>query len=451
MNREQEVIDKKLSWNPNADAKEVKTVLVDLDVKNAGNLIVSVSYLVPGASWTPSYDLRIDSGQNKATLTYSAMVKQQTGEDWKNVRLTLSTAQPLEVKNIPKLDPIYLDIVSLEKGLIAGVVSSGDGSALPGVTVRIIGDKIGSRTAITDEEGRYQFTNLPSASFSVTARLEGFNTSYRKNVLVYGGKISKLDIALGLATLQETVVVSGKVPTVDARTSVSVSKDLIETLTETTEVSQGMLSTHFTVKHLDTVNSSSNATKVTAAIARLTVETEHIALPLHAQHVFLRVKVKNSSDTPLLAGPINLFFDGNFVNTARLEYKNPDQAFELPLGIDKAIEVERTLLEKESTIKGFFTRKTEIPLGYKITVRNLKRNSVNVVLRDQIPVSKRQNVKVLIEEIDPKPEKQEEETQRGFLTWRLVLKPGETKVITVKYVIRHPKDAVLEEWQGEID
>jgi hypothetical protein len=108
-------------------------------------------------------------------------------------------------------------------------------------------------------------------------------------------------------------------------------------------------------------------------------------------------------------------------------------------------------LEEKSTIRGFFKRKTEIPLGYKLTVRNLKRNSVNIVRRDQIPVSKNQNVKVLIEEIDPKPEKQEEERQRGFFTWRLVLKPGEKKVITVKYVIRHPKDAVLKEWQGEID
>jgi hypothetical protein len=452
LNREKEVIVKKLSWNPNADAKEVKTVLVDINVKNTGKLIVAVSYLVPGASWSPSYDLRIDSGQNKATLTYSALVRQQTGEDWKNVRLTLSTVQPLQVKSLPKLDPLYLDIVSPEKGLIAGVVVSEDGIPLPGVPVRISGIKINERTTITDEQGRYQFTNLPSGSFNVRASLEGFKTHLRRDVRVYSGKISKLDITLGLASIQETIEVSGSVPTVDWKldgTSVSVSKDLIDSLTETTDVSQDMLSTHFTLKHLDTVNSSRDASQVTAAIVRVPVEKEHIALPLHTQHVFLKVKVKNSSDTPLLAGPINLFFNGNFVNTARLGYKNPNQSFELPLGIDKAIEVERTLLEKESTIKGFFKRKTEIPLGYKITVKNLKRSRVNVVLRDQIPVSKSQKVKVLIEKIDPKPEKQEEERQHGFITWRLVLKPGEKKVITVKYVIRHPKDAILEKWQGE--
>jgi hypothetical protein len=452
LNREKEVIVKKLSWNPNADAKEVKTVLVDLDVKNAGNLIVSVSYLVPGASWTPSYDLRIDSGQNKATLTYSAIVKQQTGEDWKNVRLTLSTAQPLEVSSLPELEPIYLDIVSFEKGLMAGVVLSVDSSPIPGVTLRISGNKIDERTTITDEKGSFQFTNLPSGSFNVRASLEGFKSYLYKDVRVYSGKISKLNILLELATMTEEITVSGRVGAVDVKHSsigISMPKDLLKTLPETTAVSQGMLSTQFTLKHLDTVNSSRDATKVTAAIARVPVEKEHIALPSHSQHVFLRVKVKNSSDTPLLPGSINLFFDGNFVNTARLGYKNPDQSFELPLGIDKAIQVERTLLEKESTIKGFFKRKTEIPLGYKITVKNLKRNSVNVVLRDQIPVSKTQKVKVLVEEIDPKPEKQEEENQHGFLRWRLKLKPGEKKVITVKYVIRHPKDAILEEWQGE--
>jgi len=291
LNREQEVIVKKLRWNPNADAKEVKTVLIDL-----------------------------------------------------------------EVKNLPKLAPIYLDIVSFEKGLIAGVVISMDGSPMPGVTVRVSGNRIDERTAITDEEGRFQFTNLPSGSFNVRASLNGFKTCLRKDIQVFNGKISKLDIALETASIKEEITISGKVSTVvrSSSTSVSVSKDLIKTLTETTEVSQGMLSTYFTLKHLDTVNSSRDASKVTAAIARVPVKKEHIALPLHAEHVFLRVKVKNSSDTPLLAGPINLFFDGNFVNTARLGYKNPDQSFELPLGIDKAIEVERTLLEKESTIKGFF-------------------------------------------------------------------------------------------------
>ena len=106
-------------------------------------------------------------------------------------------------------------------------------------------------------------------------------------------------------------------------------------------------------------------------------------------------------------------------------------------------------MEKEFKTKGFFKRKTKIPLGYKITIKNLKRNSVKVVLRDQIPVSKSSKLKVLIEEINPQPENQEEEKPWGFLTWRLKLKPGEKKDITVKYVISYPKDAILEEWQKE--
>ena len=448
LNREKQVIEKKLRWNPRTDAKEVKNVLVDLDVEKPGRFTLSVSYMVPGASWSPVYDLRVDSGQDHAVLTYSAMVKQQTGEDWKNVRLTLSTAQPLEVKHLPKLEPIYLDIVSFEKGLIVGVITLEDGSPIPGVTVKISGNNIREKIAISNAEGRFQFTNLTPGSYDFTAVLEGFKTYSRRNVRVYGGKISELNVMMQVQTLEETIVVNGMVPTRDMRqSSLSASEKVIEALTETTDVSRGMLSSNFILKRPDTVNSSRDAGKVTVAIARVPVEKEHIAVPLREQHVFLKAKVKNTSETPLLPGPVNLFFDGDFVNTSRLAFINPDQAFDVLLGIDKAIQVERSLLEKESKIKGLFKRKTNIPLGYKITVKNLKRTGIDVVLRDRIPVSKSSKVKVSVEEIHPKPGKQEE--QHGFLTWRLQLKPGETKSVTVKYLVSHPKDAILEEWHGE--
>ena len=88
-----------------------KRVFIALDVMSGGSLDLGVSYLVQNASWQPIYDLRAFTDQKKIELTYNAMVWQNTGEDWKDITLTLSTAQPLVGGNQPTLTPMYVDAV----------------------------------------------------------------------------------------------------------------------------------------------------------------------------------------------------------------------------------------------------------------------------------------------------------------------------------------------------
>ena len=77
-----------------AGGRATKTVTVRLDATTAGKLNLALSYTVPGASWTPSYDVRVNSNEKTIALAYHGLVRQNTGEDWKDVALTLSTARP---------------------------------------------------------------------------------------------------------------------------------------------------------------------------------------------------------------------------------------------------------------------------------------------------------------------------------------------------------------------
>jgi uncharacterized protein (TIGR02231 family) len=83
----------------------------------------TLSYLVPNAHWTPLYDLRAKDAKSPVTIVYKANVTQQSGEDWKNVKLTLSTGNPYVNANKPVLSPYLLDvqrplnIVSRDKSL----------------------------------------------------------------------------------------------------------------------------------------------------------------------------------------------------------------------------------------------------------------------------------------------------------------------------------------------
>ncbi|HVU33540.1 MAG TPA: mucoidy inhibitor MuiA family protein [Opitutaceae bacterium] len=87
-----------------------KTVTVRLDAKSAGDLELALTYAVPGASWTPAYDVRVDADRRSVALGYFGLVRQNTGEDWRNVTLTLSTARPSLGGQPPPLLPWTLDV-----------------------------------------------------------------------------------------------------------------------------------------------------------------------------------------------------------------------------------------------------------------------------------------------------------------------------------------------------
>jgi len=75
--------------------------------------------------------------------------------------------------------------------------------------------------------------------------------------------------------------------------------------------------------------------------------------------------------------------------------------------------------------------------GYSIRVANGLSNEASITVIDRIPVSTHQDIKVNTITLDPKPV---EITQKGLCTWKLKLKRGEEKVISVKYEITYPKD-----------
>lgn len=102
-----------------AGGRAFKTVTVRVSAPQAGSLDVALSYTVPGASWAPSYDARVLSSERAVNLGYFGIVRQSTGEDWKDVALTLSTARPglggaAPVLTVWNVDVYRPDVVRLD-------------------------------------------------------------------------------------------------------------------------------------------------------------------------------------------------------------------------------------------------------------------------------------------------------------------------------------------------
>ena len=78
-------------------------LFVKLDAPNAGSFVFEISYTASNASWTPMYDIVAKDTNKPIELVYKAEVKQNTKEDWKDVKVRLSSSNPQKIKGKTKV------------------------------------------------------------------------------------------------------------------------------------------------------------------------------------------------------------------------------------------------------------------------------------------------------------------------------------------------------------
>src|SRR5438034_6128782 len=101
-------------------------------------------------------------------------------------------------------------------GSINGKVTDSSGGVLPGVTVTVSSPSMmGVQTAVTDAGGNYRFPALPPGTYTVTFELPGFTTLKRENIVIAMGFTAAVNVELAVASLQETVTVTGDSPVID--------------------------------------------------------------------------------------------------------------------------------------------------------------------------------------------------------------------------------------------
>lgn len=101
-------------------------------------------------------------------------------------------------------------------GTIQGRVTDAQGAVLPGVTVTATSPAlIQPQTTVTSETGNYRFPAVPPGTFELSYELAGFNALKRSGISITLGFTANVNVELALATLQETVTVSGASPVID--------------------------------------------------------------------------------------------------------------------------------------------------------------------------------------------------------------------------------------------
>ena len=179
--------------------------------------------------------------------------------------------------------------------------------------------------------------------------------------------------------------------------------------------------------------------KTMVAQFALDAELDHLAVPVLAPEAYARATVTNTSSLLLLPGPARVFHGPQFVGETVLETVAAGEEFELQLGVDDQIRVERQL-RRRSTSKAMIGGTRTIDVGYEITVENHRPGEAQISVHDHIPVSSDGDIKVRLREASPDPAGQ---TDLGELTWDLSLEAGQTATIRYRFTVEHPAQVTV--------
>lgn len=326
-------------------------VVVSVSSPAASKVQLEISYLVSNAGWTPTYDIRAIDIMKPIDLIYKAKVFQSTGENWNDIKITLSTGNPEISGNAPIVNPWYL--------------------------------------------------------------------SFMEPV----SRLKNSEMAAPEMKLEETVVVGygtqKKAQTTSLFTQTAINQTTVE----------------FKIEIPYNVPSDNQQYTIEIKSFTLPATYEYYCAPKIDTEAFLLAKITGWEDLNLLSGETSLFFEGTYVGTAYIDTQNTKDTMKVSLGRDKSIVVTRTR-QKDFTSKKFIGSTRKDSRSFEIVARNKKKQPVNLLIEDQIPVSTSKEIE--IESINNTGGILEKAS--GKLTWKMQLQPSESKTFTTGYTVSYPKD-----------
>jgi uncharacterized protein (TIGR02231 family) len=343
---------------------------LEIDVVSRGGASeLEVEYLVAQAGWTPLYDLRAERQLKSVELVYRAKVQQNTGEDWEDVNLMLSSARPELGSRGPELEMTWIGLLD---------PSTESSSRLPEIMAR------------SDSQN-----DLSSFWYLGKGETGSWQPSFAG------------------------VLDSG-------------------------------LSVRFQLPRRETVESREEPSTLLVGRTALEVEVEHYAVPALSERVWLRGHAQNTSPWTLLPGVASVYFGDDYIGHSALGRVTVGEEFDLHLGADPGLSLERNLIEDQSKGPSLFRSTQSVVESWRVRVTNhgstssATDGSVNVIVQEALPQSSDERLKIELESSTPPLSTgerwQRDREERGVLTWILhVPKDGEAD-LTWARKLTHPED-----------
>ena len=311
---------------------------------------LKLSYVVLNAGWVPSYDILVDDISAPASIIYKANIWQNSGIDWKDVKISLSNASPMTAGTLPELNPWFID-----------------------------------------------FYSAP----------------------VHYGNLKIRGLASAPAEMKKAAAVM----------EVAESTPLPVSVSETTT------SFSFDINIPKTVASGGKPEIV--ELQRLTVPATYLyeSVPKLNSTAYLVGNITGWEKYNLLPGESNIYFNNTFTGKGYINTAELTDTLPVSLGSDNSITVKRDRRVDFTSQRLIGANRVETK-SFLISVRNTKKQPVEIRLHDQIPLPQNSSIEVSAEELsggklDP---------ATGKIRWDLKINPQETREIILTYTVKYPKN-----------
>ena len=377
-NRLQSELDE-LNANENKPTGEI-IILLQSDTKVAAN--IDLKYVVSDAGWAPYYELKAEDIGKPITLVYRARAFNNTGVNWADVKLKLSTSDPTRNASKPLIAPWFLNYnVDIYGGNSNGYLSN-------------------------NNKPQYQ-----------QSQISGGNLENQ-----FGAKQQLNEVELKSYNDYKT---KGK------------REENNKVVYEEVQVSE--LSAEFEIKKAYTIPADSKPYIVEVTTYSLNATFKHFSIPKVEKDAFLLARITGWEDLDLIEGPANVYFAGTFVGQSYVNPRSVNDTLDLSFGRDSKVIVTRTKI-KDFNNEKVLGNNRKIVYSYEMIIKNNRKNAINIDLEDQLPIS--QNSEIVVDAVELS--KGLVNKDDGKVSWKFLIPPGESQKIIYTYTIKYPKNRNVE-------
>lgn len=364
-----------------ASARTAREALVFLNLERpAGQL--RLRYLVNHATWEPSYTVRAGTDRSGVSLEYQASIQQMSGEDWKDVAMTLSTATPSLIAKAPKLDPLRLELAAMAQQSMANLGLEEYGQ---------VRDELRKSQTEVNRERAFNSNTAGAMQAQQSGKLA--------NTVDFDDSLN--DIACRVQVLEwasaGAMKKSAEKPGMPSIDSLSVTYQLA-----------------------DRTSLPSRSDRQLIQIAALPMKGDFykLAVPLLTDAVYEEAVISNVGTLVLLAGPASTYLGGEFVGHGEIPTVAVGEKFTLGFGIDTSLRASRELIEKTESQQG---GNRIVDLTYRLAIENFGNKPVTVRVLDRKPMSNGSDVRSTLVKATPEVSGDsiysQTEFKKGILRW----------------------------------
>jgi hypothetical protein len=413
-------ISQQITEEEQKNSKTIGKLLLQLYCPVAGQYDFTISYVTPSASWKPTYDLRVDNINKPVALAYKAKLAQSTGIDWDNVKLSLSTSIPAQHNNAPEIKSWFLryhqELTRVDVDDVSPYKEKRYETAAPAMAmqeeVKILG--YGSKKV---DQGEPVY--VVNGAVMTKAEFGKINPNDIRNLEVL--KNSAATALYGTRANWGAIVVT------------------LKEMSDYVGVKDNQLNVVFEIELPYDVPSNGKEQNVSLKDYKIPALYKYYSVPRLDKDAYLVGEIVDWEALNLLPGEANIIFEGTYIGKTLIDAGKVQDTMNLTLGRDKRLVVTREKLTDFSSVKFLGANKKQT-FTYEITVRNNKKEAVQMELKDQYPLTTDKDIEVELLQYDGAVKNDE----TGIVTWKTQLAPGEIKKYRLSYSVKYPKDKVID-------